>query len=334
MRLILEHFHRISRRLRRILCTFAVSILGTLSAGCMQLQVHVKLNEDGSARITERICFSRRLLDRQLTASKADSLALCLSRKNALARAKDMGSSVKLVEHKIIEKDDGSQESLAVFQAPDMNGVKIQAPFLGMKGHTKGHLVCVVEPCYRTRHASPDQPGWMAVHFHTRGFPKQSSKRMAALPPEGPTPKELQRFREFLPAMAEMLKGFHVKLTFEAYNNLLSSYRYGDKWVTQRGTGIPTGTYTLLDLSDKNLDRWGRPLFESEEALVEVMKGNFGGEHLKAQLGNMVLSRTSAFLYPEGMTYRSWRRAFKPSALHYKMYFDGRPISQGGNQKD
>lgn len=301
-------------------------------SGCMELHVHVKLNEDGSARITERMRFSRRLLDRKQTAPNGESLVSCLSKANAEARAKQMGSAVRLIKHEQKELEDGSQESVAVFAAPDLNGIRLHAPFLGLKGHQKGHLQCVVEPCYRHRWASPDQPGWMAVHFHRRGFPGQPKAKKGERP-VGPSPKELQRYRDFIPALADTLKDFHVKLTFESYNDLLAGYKHGMRWVKKRGTGITTGEYILLDLSGKKIDRWGQPILESEEAMVEVMSGHFGGPNVKAQLGRMSHSSRAPLLFPLGLAWYNWRRAFKPSAYHYKKYFDGRPVSQGGNMK-
>ncbi len=334
MRLIATHSSRSAARINRILRAFCLSILLGFTAGCMQLQVHVKLNPDGSAQITERLGLSRRLLDRQRMGSKEDSVERCLSRSSAEARAKQMGESVKLVDHKILEREDGSRESVVVYSAPDLNKIRIPAPFFGLKGHTKGYLECVLEPNYRTRWASPDRPGMMTVHFYQRGFPPQPKIEKGAPRPAGPSPKELQRYREFLPAFANMLKGFHVKLTFEAYNELYEGNQKTIDVVKKRGTGIPTGVYTILDLSDKHVDRSGRPIFESEEAMVEVMNGNFSGPHIHAQLGRMFHSNRVPVAFPMGFTYTYWRRAFKPSAYHYKKYFDGRPVWQGGNVKE
>ena len=40
-----------------------ILVLAAAGAGCLQIETRVKLNPDGSATVTERVLFTRRLLD-------------------------------------------------------------------------------------------------------------------------------------------------------------------------------------------------------------------------------------------------------------------------------
>ena len=115
------------RKRRGVLGTLlAAAVLG--ATGCLQIETNIHLNEDGSATVTERLNFSRKLLDMASGQEAGLQLEPMLAREAALERMKDMGKGVSLVNHKVQDGAKGSRESIAVYQAQDL------AQFLGVLG--------------------------------------------------------------------------------------------------------------------------------------------------------------------------------------------------------
>ena len=186
----------------------APTSLVLLLTGCVQMEVHVKLGEDGSATVRERLWLSRQLLEEFNPSADARDLRDELSRGAAIKRAAMMAEDARLVSHQRTEREDGS-ESVAVIRVNDIQALRFQAPFPAVKGHTDGFLHFVVEPCYSTRWASPDQPGYMALHVKTAGIPRHQRPKTRV--PRGITPKEIQQLRELRPTFKEMLRGFRFR---------------------------------------------------------------------------------------------------------------------------
>src|SRR6185437_5777116 len=101
-------------RKRQILHILMLCACTLLLAGCLQLDVRITINEDGSATITERIRFTRQLMD--LAGDRKPELLKLLSKENALERMKRMGDTVTLVSHEIHDAEGASKEAIIVFK--------------------------------------------------------------------------------------------------------------------------------------------------------------------------------------------------------------------------
>jgi hypothetical protein len=311
----------------------------------VQLDVHVKLHEDGRATVTERLAFSRGILEQDAGSPGGWNLEKSLGREAALERAACFGEGARLTSHRSSSTTDGGIEAVSVYDLAHVHSFRFLPPFPAMKGHTNGLLRLTVEPCYSTRWASPDQPGWMALQIGTINVPKHGRPKGNVT--RGASPKELQSVRDLHPLLKELIRGFHLKVTVEAYDVLIGGINAAGPqkglavYHTARGTRVPTRVKTLLDISDQNLDRNGRNILENEEIMLDVLRGDFGGPGIRAELDRFRkygpqlfhYNPRLPFLYEDGMDWQTCRVCFRPSPYHFKQYFDGKPESQGGNVK-
>jgi len=320
---------------RRVLRGVLLATATTMLSGCLQLDVHVKLNDDGSATITEKLSFSRRLLDQEVGADKKELRSL-LDKETALKRMQHMGRGTTLVSHDLQEAPQGGLQAVAVYKIPDINDFRFVPPHLALPAHPQRYFRISVEPCYSQRWASPDKPGMMAAHFSVTDAPRQKE----AAPAKPLTPLELQQLRELQPLFRDLIKGFRVKFCFEAYNPLHCGSPQYPGIVVDRETKIHSPCWWFIDFSDQNLDSLGNNILDNEEILLEILRGDFAGPNIMAQVGcrdysfaHLHDSKVPLF-YPDGMSWLVCRRTFEPSKFHFKKYFDGKPVSQGGNVKE
>src|SRR5580658_4926006 len=117
-----------------VLCSCALAL-----AGCLQLDVHILLNEDGSATITERIRFSRQLMD--LAGDRKPELLKLLSKEMALERMKRMGTGVTLVSHEIRDAEGASKEAVIVYKVPDLNNLVYVSPWFAYPDFADNSMV-------------------------------------------------------------------------------------------------------------------------------------------------------------------------------------------------
>jgi hypothetical protein len=314
----------------------ALMILLPALCGCMQLDVRVKLEEDGSATISERLGFPKRLLD-QDKASGKDELRSLLAKDAAQARAKLMGAGTTLVSHEIRPAEGGGMESLAVYKIADINEFRFIPPFPAAENSQHSPLRITIEPCYKQRWAAPDRPGMMAVQFSMENV--QRSKKAAAVAEA--TPLDKQPLRDLAPVLREMVKGFKFKIVFESYNKFIAgTYEY-PSYVLDRETRVATASWPLVDLSDQNLDSYGNSILDNEEIMGEVLRGDWGGPEItkeitrRLQFGAYVFwnDHKMPLIYPGGMDYQSNRLVFKPSNQHFDKFFKGKPEGTADDKK-
>ncbi|MFW6151757.1 MAG: hypothetical protein ACOC6C_02160, partial [Verrucomicrobiota bacterium] len=102
----------------------AVSLFGI--TGCLQLELAIDMHDDGSAEMTERLRFSKALLD----LDDGSDLARYLGRAGAQARMKSMGEGLALKSHEEKKYPDGSRESLVVYNIGDIEDLRLPNPFV------------------------------------------------------------------------------------------------------------------------------------------------------------------------------------------------------------
>ncbi|MFO7898187.1 MAG: hypothetical protein R6V58_03900 [Planctomycetota bacterium] len=140
------------------------ALLAALS-GCLQIDTHIKLYEDGSATVTEKLRFSKRLLDLEAKQAADLRLSSLLTRKAALDRMKHMGKGIELVSHKIHDVEKGARESLAVFRIADLNDFRYVSPFLAYVDYPKNNVIrAKLYPLYKSENYV-GVAGQMAVVF-------------------------------------------------------------------------------------------------------------------------------------------------------------------------
>jgi hypothetical protein len=323
----------IDRRIGLLTLLAAVALFAT---GCSRLDVHIKLNADGSATITERMAFSRTQLEQEVSLPGGPRLKDFLNKSRATKRATQMGAGCKLVRHEVRKTVDAGIEAAAVYTIPDINDLRYLPPFFAASRQPASVLRIEVGPSYVRRHAAPDRPGHMYVDFSMqRAFPapaqKPADKKRAA-----PTPAGLQALRELAPVAKDLLKDSRIRITFEAYSPLwYGTYKYPNV-LTVPGTQSPTGKYYLINCSGTDLDALGKKILDNQEAMLELLRGDYAGANIQRHAGygrGRSNPKAPTFYTPE-MTYHTRRLRFAASDYHRKKYFDGKLVSQGGNVKN
>jgi hypothetical protein len=299
----------------------AVAALG--SAGCLQLETRVKILEDGGAIITERLRFSRALLD-QAGAQEAELLKL-LGREAALERMKSMGKGVTLVRHELRDAEGNSKESVAEFKVEDINGLRYASPWPAFLDYRENNLVeFKMIPLYKSQPYASGSAGSMQVQVNFLKPPKGEERPAKdAPPPKGPSPLDQQVYRELGPVARDMLKGFRLKLTLESYAPVHSG-------LGVRGESAGNPAIELLDFSDANLDTWGTPFLENQEIMLELVRWRLGGPNIVRNVHGYWANNTLPVFFPWGSMHMWWSGGtaiwFAPSKPLFDRHFTGKKL--------
>lgn len=285
-----------------------------LACGCLQLETHVRLNPDGSGTVTERLWYSARLLDLASKEGKGLEIASLLTKEAAVERMKHMGKGVELVSHSVRDVG-GGRESVVVFKAADLGEFQYVSPFLTNAGYphrVRFHVGPVLADRYTGEHA-----GQMCVYAAAQVIPQSKPVPRPdpkAPPPRGPTPGELQAFRELAPVFRDMMKDFSVRLSFECYAPIRVREGYRD-------SRAGTRTTDLLYFSDKQMDKYGYAFLENEELMVRLLRWDLGSgtvsDHLKGWTEDPLLPvlRGSCAVW------------FQPSEALFKKHLEGKTLT-------
>jgi hypothetical protein len=300
-----------------ILQAALTALAAAAPAGCLKVDTRIRLNPDGGATITERLCLSEGLLDLGGTSGGGAGIADVLSKAAALRRMKQMGEGVRLVRHEIRGAEKGARESLAVFEIGDIRKFRYVSPFLAFEGYPQhSALVCELFPVYVSTWYGR-RAGQMAVAFKPAHVPRRGSPEE---PPPPPPPQAVQILRDLHPIFRDLLAGFHLKLTFSSYApiRMRQYYRY-------RNMRAATRDFDLIDFAAADLDRFGANFLDNEEVVLELLRGRISGpnvvEHTKEHGTNM----TVPVYHPRGVP----EIYFNPSRALFDRHFRGKVLDFG-----
>jgi hypothetical protein len=287
------------------------------AAGCMQIETRVKIEKDGSATVTERVRFSQRLFD--LAHTQEDSrLEAFLDKARVLVRVGKMGKGARLASHEVRDAADGARECVSVVKIPDMNDLRYVSPFMGHFNYPKHSVLRFkLAPCYR----SPGYglwPGQMYVAVWPATKERAPRRPKGWRPPPGPTPAELQVYRDLKPVFRDMLQGFQVRLVVESYAPIGMArgyYRY-------RGIGAGTRECDLIDFSWNDLDRHGAEFLDNEEIMLELVRFQMVGGDLTATTKQHAENWTVPVYHPHGVP----NITFRPSRQLFDRHFKGKKL--------
>ena len=300
---------------RTLLLTAAGGGLALLS-GCLQLNVRISLQPDGSAVITERVRFSRELLDLGAKAGDRLRVAPLLEKKAFLDRMKHMGEGIKLVSHKVSDVEKGAREAAVVFKVSDIRKLRYVSPFLAVPGGEKRSVIAFDMFPVLADHWAGRRGGQMAVTVEPLGkAPRTSGKEDR---PKGPSPRQLQILRDLRPVFRDIMKDFRLKLTFESYAPLRfrQYYRY-------RGRQAGTKEFDLLDFSDADLDGYGYSFLDNEEVMLELLRGQIDGPNLLQHVREHGTNLTLPVFHPTGVP----EIYFAPSRKLFDTHLAGKTIT-------
>jgi hypothetical protein len=306
--------------MRRVV--FAAGLL-ILATGCLQVDTVIKLHEDGSATITERLQFSRALLDLEKNQGADLRLGPLLEKSGALERMKHMGKGVRLVSHKVQEGKNGARESIAVFRVDDLNSFRYVSPFAAYTDYAKNNVVAVrCQPVYKSSGSRGSTAGQMAVDLRPLRHPQREDRNK---PAKGLTPRELQAWRELRHVVRDLLQGFKVRLRFECYAPIAST-GFG-----LRGQRAGTRHVDLVNFSHTDLDRHGREFLRGEETMAELARLWLSGPNIAANTHEVfVENRTVPVFLVYGSRHCPHNHGtgiyFAPSRALFDRHFKGKKL--------
>jgi hypothetical protein len=296
--------------------------------GCLQIDTLIKLHEDGSATITEKVRFSRRLLDLSGAPGSDNDIAGLLSKEAAQARVKHLGKGCTLVSYNVADAEGGSKEAVAVYKIEDITELRYVSPFLAYKDYDSNNAVKVaIRP--KLSHDQMGAAGVLLLELQPLKRPvehPQLKLKPGEKPPPGPSPRSLQMARDLGPMFKDMLTDFKLKLTFESYDKLRSAFGI-------RGADAATKSIDFINITDKDLDRYGNNFFENEEILLELVQGKVNGDSIAANLTGWTKNLTVPVFHNwgSGSPERPWRPgndvSFRPSKALFDKYFEGKMLT-------
>lgn len=286
------------------------------AVGCFEIDTHVKVNEDGGATITETVRFSERLLDLDRTRTDGVKIAKLLSKETVLERMKQMGEGIQLASHVVQEGPNASRESVAVFEIADVANFRYVSPFFGHLDYAdnnvlKAEVIPLTENTWWGRHS-----GEIALRFTHEKQPKQRPQPAEGEPvPAGPSPSELQIYRDLQPVFRDMADGMRIRFTVETYAPL--RVRRG-----VRNGRAGTKFYDLIDFSSEQMDQYGYEFLTNEEVMLELLRGELNGPNLEENVKDHVNNFTVPIVRPTGAE-EIW---FRPSKPLFDRHFKGKQI--------
>jgi len=307
----------------RIPPALALALAAVWATGCLQLETRIKVLEDGTATVTERLRFSRRLID--LAGEQEAELLRMLSKEAALERMKHMGEGIRLVSHELRDTEGASKESLAVFQVDDLNTFQYVSPWFAYLDYPENSVVkCKMEPLYKGRPYAEGHAGMISVSFHHLKEPKRERKpEEGEPPPKGPSPLESQVYRELGPVFRDMLRGFQLRLTFEAFSPVMSG-------LGVRGQRAGATAIDLICFTDRDMDKWGGQFVENEEILLDLVRWQLGSDDIASHVHDYPNNLTLPVYAPLGSKHMWWLGgtsiSFPPSRQLFEKYFKGKKL--------
>ena len=312
-------------RTRRATICLLVPLLATALAGCLKVNTRIVLHPDGSATVTERLQFSRALLDLGAEAGGELDVAKLLTRAAAEERMKHMGKDIQLVSHEVRELETNARESVTVFKVAYLDGFQYASPFAAYADYAENSTVrCRFRPMYKSG-SYVGIAGQMAVSFHTLKRARSHARPEKDTPrPKGPTPKSVQILRHLRPVFADMLEHFELRLTFETYCPI---HRTG---FGLRGQRAGVNFADVIRFTDQDLDRFGGRFLANEEIALELLQGRIEGPNITQTVEQFAGNSTVPVFVTFGSSYRKWYPSeiicFAPSRPLFDRHFAGKKL--------
>jgi hypothetical protein len=194
------------------------------------------------------------------------------------------------------------KQATAVYKISDINKLRLVPPFPNLRRDPEVYMTFVLEPCFERKDGygrtnkelkdmpgGIDLPGWMAVGYKLSSLSKPSTNRAIErslwVKQEAPlalSPVKAEEIRSLLPVVRDMLRTFSVKVTLEGYDKLVTGWWYcapGVNTLRDRDGTHSVSMAEILNLSGGNCDSFDHPLLADDAALLELVRGDWTGDH-------------------------------------------------------
>ncbi len=306
--------------------TLLILLIAVSFTGCFELETTIKIRRDGGATITERVRFSKQLLDFDVNQEGKEKVADLLGKEAVLKRMKHMGKGITLKSHSIKAVEKGAMESIAVFEIDDIQELRYASPFLAYQDYAENNMVKVhMEPAFQTNSSGRWRAGTITVWLRPVKPPKRDFPPKEGEPiPKPATPLELQQIRQIQPIFKDMMQGLKVKLSFESYAPL-KKVGFG-----YRGRRSGDSHCDWINFSSENSDKYGINFLDNEEVLLELLRGQTGGKNLIEHVSGFVNNRTVPVFLGYGSRHGyigGERISFPPSKTLFDKHFKGKMLT-------
>jgi hypothetical protein len=261
---------KLNMRAAMVLC-----VVGLSCGGCLQLEITVALHDDDAgATVTERLCFTRELLELDRRTPDGQKITRWLSRESAMERAKRMGEGVKLVNHRQTDKPDGGIESVAVFEIPNVEDLRIVNPLLHES--SPGRAV-------RLTFSPVNRPGDWRHRRVWVNVVEAEGRRDEETEPQPVAPLDLQAYRDLQPVFVHLMRGLEIAVRLETPRPVFSG--------PVRGAGKGATAATFFSISDEDLDAAGNTFIKNEEAMLSALRLDPFDESILAHTRGFTVNR-------------------------------------------
>ena len=301
----------------------AVVALPLALCGCVELNLHIKIEQDGSATVTETVHLSEQVLDMAATLPANKGLEILLKKDRAEERVALMGKGAKLVSHKVTDVPGGAKECVTVYKIPDINALRVVSPAVAYLDYETAPMQIAMGPHYTD--GSGYNVGKMHVYTRTlrsgKRYPRENSSGLKPRP-TATSPADLQKYRDIIPIFRDLMKDFSLTCRIECYAPV--------RWATRRNTKSNTHDYFVMQFSDQNLDQWGGRILENEEFMLALIRWDLRSGHITNVVRHCQQNLTvPVWSANRGMSMRYI--AISPSKFLFNKYFKGKPRYFGGD---
>ena len=311
-------------------------LLAAFGTGCLQLDTSIELHADGSGTVTERLGFSRRLIEMAENTPGPNELRQILTRPAALKRMERMGKGIRLVKHETRESAKGGLESVSVFKIDYLGDLIYVSPFVNAAPGIKELKVSLGTRLeYRGYERLPSDSK-LKVTFHEtnpraqkKSAPEQGGD---AYSPPPDTPRGLQLYRTLAPVFADIMDGLLVRVTFKSYAPIDGGY---NKRVPLRNADAHPLTADIIYFTSENLDRHGERFLENEEVMLALLRGqhvfaDYKSPRYSGFLAANLRHRESNHTLPLIHNTTAAKFDIKPSRALFDRFLAGKSFRWGG----
>ncbi len=308
---------------RHILKFVLLLLCVTALTGCLQLEIRFSVGEDGTATMTERVRFSRQLID--LAGDRKEELLKLLSKDAATDRMKRMGEGVTLVSHELHDAEGGSKEAVVVYKVADVNKFQYVSPWFAYPDFAGNSMVKFkLEPLYKSRAYAGGKAGEMCISLEQLKKPVEEAHLPEGVaPPPGPAPLDNQIYRDLAPLFRDMLKDVQIRFTIESYAPISSG-------LTLRNRRARPSSIDLINFTDKDMDQTGGAMLANEEVMLDLARWQFSSATIAAQTKDAENNQTLPVFVPRGSRHMWFTGntsiSFKPSRQLYDKFFVGKML--------
>jgi hypothetical protein len=302
-----------------------------LAGGCVQLETRIRLHEDGSATVTERVAVLRPLLEMEagVTNLTGATFAQLLGRARAAERAAAMGKGVALASYEVTDGRAGSRVATAVYRAADITQMTYLTPFL-MRGQRIGALRIHVEPQYAN--TWNQRAGVLFVRFVSQDRPWAPGEGsvVSQLVFGASSPLGRQAYRDLAPAFRDMMRGFKFRIVFESYGPIIGVGPASNASSFARPMEVDVVNWSY---DAESGGRTGAHPLDGEEAMADLVKLTWAPPRENEHWTQGEHVRVGRYLGPSvGQTW--FNAVIRPSRPYFDKYFAGKDLVLGEDRKD